>query len=96
MSWTMTKKPHSLGGIQKLYKFSNGLILSAIKTDFSYGNRRHMGEQGLWEIAVLTNKFGEWKTRDIFPDADDDVIGWLTDDDLTNCLDAVDKASILI
>ena len=34
MSWTMTKKPHSLGGIQKLYKFSNGLVVSAIKTDF--------------------------------------------------------------
>lgn len=50
------------GGIEKLYKFSNGLSVSAIKNDFSYGNR--FGE-GLWEIAVF-DESGSWKTKDVF------------------------------
>jgi hypothetical protein len=76
MSWDIEVVNNSLGGIQRLYKFSNGLYLSAVKNSISYGNREHMGEKDQWEIAVVDSE-GNWKTKDIFPDATDDVIGWL-------------------
>jgi len=59
-------------GIQKIYKFSNGLTVSAIRTPYSYG-----GRDGKWEMAVMTRD-GDWFTKQIFLDADDDVIGHLT------------------
>lgn len=76
MPWDIEIVTNSLGGIQRLYKFSNGLYLSAVQNSMSYGNREYMGEKGQWEIAVVDSD-GNWKTKDIFPDATDDVIGWL-------------------
>lgn len=76
MSWDVEIVNNSFGGIQRRYKFSNGLCLSAVQDFMSYGNREYMGEKGQWEIAVLDPK-GNFKTKDIFPNADDDVIGWL-------------------
>ena len=74
MSWNIEVVTNSLGGIQRLYKFSNGLYLSAVQNSMSYGNREYMGEKGQWEIAVIDSD-GNWKTKDIFQDATDDVIG---------------------
>jgi len=75
MSWDMEINTR-FGGVQRIYKFSNGLFASAVQNPISYGNREHMGERGQWELAVLDSK-GNFKTKEVFPDADDDVIGWL-------------------
>ena len=77
----MVQRPHEvMDGIQRTYIFENGLLLSAIKTKTSYG-----GKAGMWEIGVL--KDGEFITKKIFPAADDDVIGWIKDDDLYKYLE---------
>ena len=79
----MVQRPHEvMDGIQRTYTFENGLLLSAIKTTTSYG-----GRDGLWEIGVL--KDGEFITKKVFPTADDDVVGWVKDDDLYGYLEAV-------
>lgn len=80
----MKQEPHPLheGGIQRTYQFKHYLV-SAIKTDFSYG-----GKKGLWEIAVL-GKDNEFVTRDIWYDLDDDVIGYVTDGQLKQYLEDV-------
>lgn len=85
MSWTMTKRPSSLGGVQKYYKFSNGLRLSVVKHLLSYGH-----DKDLWEVAVLDSK-SNWKTKEVFPDATDDVIGWLEPDEVVDIISKVDK-----
>ena len=36
------------GGVQKIYKFPNGLGASVVSHQYSYG-----GKNGLWEVAVL-------------------------------------------
>ena len=78
----MVQRPHEvMDGIRRTYTFENGLLLSAIKTKTSYG-----GKAGMWEIGVL--KDGEFITKNIFPTADDDVIGWIKDDDLYKYLEA--------
>ena len=79
----MVQRPHEvMDGVQRTYTFENGLLLSAIKTTTSYG-----GRDGLWEIGVL--KDGEFITKKVFPTADDDVVGWVKDDDLYGYLEAV-------
>lgn len=61
-----------LNGVAKTQILNKETTFSAVKHDGSYGNK-----QGLWEIAVWA-KDGEWLTQKIFSDASDDVIGWLT------------------
>ena len=79
----MVQRPHEvMDGVRRTYTFENGLLLSAIKTTTSYG-----GRDGLWEIGVL--KDGEFITKKVFPTADDDVVGWVKDDDLYGYLEAV-------
>ena len=80
----MKQEPHPLhkGGIQRTYQFKHYLV-SAIKTDFSYG-----GKDGLWEIAVL-GKDSQFVTRDIWHDLDDDVIGHVSDSQLKQYLEDV-------
>ena len=80
----MKQEPHPLhkGGIQRTYQFKH-YLLSAIKTDFSYG-----GKNGLWEIAVL-GKDSQFVTRDIWHDLDDDVIGHVSDSQLKQYLEDV-------
>jgi hypothetical protein len=83
MSWTMTEKEHEqYGGVHRHYHFGNEVVLSAIRTYFSYG-----GKEGLWEIGVV-NKEG-WLTQQIFPSAGDDVIGWLTEEELLQYVNRV-------
>lgn len=86
---TMVQKPHpmDLKGIQRTYKFGNGLHVSAIKTLFSYG-----GKNNLWEIAVMDGEDGGFVTRNFF-DVDDDVIGHLDENELFEHLKIVSEAS---
>jgi hypothetical protein len=48
--------PAGMGGVQKVYQFPNGLGASVICSPFSYG-----GDEGLWELGVLTfDDKGNW------------------------------------
>jgi len=62
--------------VQKLYRFPNGFGASVIRGEFSYG-----GEDGLWELGVIKFDGDGYKLtypKDICPD--EDVVGWLTDE----------------
>lgn len=81
----MVQKKHPCGeGIQRTYKFLNGLSVSAIKTPYSYGNDDE------WEIAVMYAD-GSWATKQVFPDSWDDVIGYISDKKLFEILEKVDS-----
>lgn len=71
-------------GVQKIYKFDNRYGASVIRHDFSYGS-----EQGLWELAVMT--FNETGGSHICYSTDitDDVLGYLTDEDVLNTLEQI-------
>jgi hypothetical protein len=82
---TVVKTKHHCGeGIQKVYKFENGLCVSAIKTPYSYG-----GRDDKWEISVMDRE-GGWFTKQIFLDADDDVIGHIPNNELQGYLEEVE------
>jgi len=75
--------PSGLGGIQKIYRFDNGYGASVVCTSFSYG-----GPEGLWELAVIEFTGKENDKYNLIYDTPitDDVIGYLSEDNLKNLL----------
>lgn len=76
------------GGIQYIFKFPNGHGASVIKTHHSYGR-----VDDLWELAVLEFEEGNDEHWDINYDTDitDDVIGYLTDEDVRDYLKQIEE-----
>ena len=72
------------GGVQKIFKFDNMYGASVVKHKYSYG-----GDVGLWELAVI--KYQDKDKWDIVYDTGitDDVIGYLTDDDVCILLEQI-------
>lgn len=62
---------------QYIYKAANGYGASIIRGHHTYG-----GEKGLWELAVLDSEGGITYDTPIT----DDVIGWLSDDQVNELL----------
>lgn len=88
-NFVMTQKKHPGGeGIQRVYRFSNELELSVIKTPWSYG-----GKNNLWEIAAMDSD-GNFVTQEIWSGLDDDVIGHVTDEQLKTYLEDVHKHKV--
>lgn len=76
-------KPHPAGdGVMVQEHFDNGYGVSVIRTEFTYG-----GKKGLYELAVL--KDGEIHYDN--PVAKGDVVGWLTENDVTELMDKIQK-----
>lgn len=71
------------GGIQKIYQFRNNYGASVVKHYFSYGH-----EDDLWELAVM---YFEGPKRHICytTHITDDVLGYLTDEDVLNTLEQI-------
>lgn len=70
------------GGTQTLHKFDNGYGASVI----SGGTYTYGADQGLKELAVL--KFGDGDNYKLCYETEitDDVLGYLTDEDVTDLL----------
>ena len=68
------------GGIQYKASFPNGYGASIVCHPFSYGN-----EEGLWELAVLNKEGNICYDTPIT----NDVLGWLTDEDVNIILDQI-------
>ena len=68
------------GGVQQLYQFLNGYGASVVKHPYSYG-----GPEGFWELAVV-----KWDGADCklcyTTEITDDVIGWLTAEEVMEYL----------
>jgi len=73
--------PHSEGKVGRIF-FENGYGASVAQHKYSYG-----GEEGLYELAVL-DKDGNL-TYDT--EITNDVIGWLTEDDVENLLSRIES-----
>ena len=73
-------------GIQSIVKFENNYGASVVKHEYSYG-----GKQGLYELAVI--KYDESDDLDICYDTPitDDVLGYLTEDDVTDYLTQIEQ-----
>lgn len=80
-----TRTHPSGSGIQHKYKFDNGYGASVVRALFSFFGGSYGADQGLWELAVIG------------PDGDlaydtpitNDVLGWLSDDQVAETLDAI-------
>ena len=76
----------SNNGIQAIVKFENNYGASVVKHRFSYG-----GAHGLYELAIIKyDENGDW---DICYDTPitNDVLGYLTEDDVTNYLTKIEQ-----
>jgi hypothetical protein len=73
------------GGVQKQYKFDNGYGASVVLHNGSYGN-----EQDLWELAVIKWN-GENYNLVYDTDITDDVIGYLTLDEVEDILSRIES-----
>lgn len=80
----LIRKGKQYDGIQYVFKFPNGYGASVIKTRYSYGS-----EQDLWEMALIF--FDEDGSSDLTyeRDFDDDVKGYLTDDNVIELLEKI-------
>lgn len=73
------------GGSQVIHKFENGYGASVVQHEFSYGS-----EDGLSELAVLKFDGDDWNlTYDT--EITDDVIGYLTEEDVQDLLVRIEK-----
>lgn len=73
------------GGVQAVMFFPNGYGVSVVKHQYSYG-----GDRGLWEIAVLKGTEDNWKLC-YDTDITDDVLGYQTDQDVTDVMRRVQE-----
>lgn len=74
------------GGVQKIYKFDNGYGASVVRHLFSYG-----GEQGLWEMALLSFDDISWHITYREDFANGDVAGYLSDKDVLELLEWIKR-----
>ena len=71
-------QPHPMGiGEQCIVQFPNGYGASIVKGEYTYG-----GKQGLYEIAI----FGKDGQITYSTPITDDVLGYLSEEDVTNTL----------
>lgn len=72
------------GGVQMLYRFSNGYGASVVRHSFSYGSA-----QGFWEIAVI-----KWSGEDFEIVYDtpitNDVIGYVPESEIKGYLSQIE------
>ena len=73
------------GGSQVIHKFENGFGASVVQHEFSYGS-----EDGLSELAVLKFDGDDWDI-DYSTEITDDVIGYLTEEDVQDLLVQIEK-----
>lgn len=68
--------PSSAGGVRAVAQFPNGYRASVVRGDFTYG-----GDRGFYELAVMDDRGICYDTP-----ITDDVLGYLTPDDVTRLL----------
>lgn len=75
-------KSHSIGnGLQAVMNFDNDYGVSVVKFNGSYGYN-----SDLWEVAILYKDALTYNT-----DITDDVLGYQTDQDVTDVMEKVQK-----
>ena len=85
-------KPKDLGGFDSQTHFKNGHTLSVVCGGFAYCNPRKdldsPDEYTSFEIAIWDDKHN-WVTKRFFPDHHDDVVGWLSRDEINDLMNRI-------
>lgn len=81
-------KPHPIGGGGRALQIGNNNVEFSIVggTSGLYGNFINT-----FEVAILDKENGEFITKFFYPDANDDVIGYMSGEDLESLLNKVLK-----
>lgn len=84
--YMIEKFEDELKGIHYIFKFPNDYGASVIKGKYTYGCERDLWEMGL----IFFNENGDWLIT-YERDFDDDVKGYLTDDNVNELLEKIKK-----
>ena len=80
-------KPRDFGGVGATQTFDNGITISVQASKMNYSTPKEdltsSDEFSSFEVAMW-DEDGEWVTRDLVPDAGDDVVGWQSRDEINN------------
>jgi len=82
-------RPLESGAVQKLYRFKNNYGASVVKGEHTYG-----GEEGLWELAVVTFKTNGKFNLCYGTPITEDVEGHLTDDAVEELLTKIEALPV--
>lgn len=81
---SLVDENHDDWGHQYIFRFPNNYGASVVRNRGSYGN-----EQDLWEMALIFfDEYGDWGLT-YERDFDDDVKGYLTDDNVIELLEKI-------
>lgn len=80
--------PLDPNGLQKVYRFSNGYGASVVRSRYSYGNK-----EGKYELAVIQFDNQKNDSWDLCYETHltNDVLGWLTWDEVEKYLSEIEK-----
>ena len=85
-------KPRDVGGFTSTTHFKNGYTLSVVCGSFAYCTPREdldsPDKHSSFEIAIWDDK-ENWVTKRFFPDHHDDVVGWLSRDEINDLMDRI-------
>ena len=80
------------GGVGANYTFDNGITLSVQAGNINYSTPREdlpsADNYASFEIAMW-DKDGEWITQDIVPGHNDDVVGWVSRDEIDEIISII-------
>lgn len=84
-------------GVASLLKFDNGFELSIVAGPHKYSLPTYESNSpddfSSFEIAVFDPQ-GNWATKEFFPDHHDDVVGWLSRDEINDLMLLIQKNGI--
>lgn len=87
LEFTEMVNDYSVNGKRARMMFDNGYGVSVVQSDMTYG-----GKEGLYELAVLDD---EEAGPIYYTSVTDDVLGWLTEDDVTTHMLEVQSLPLL-
>lgn len=80
------------GGWAGWYDFDNGCKISVICGEFAYSTPKLSlsgpAEYDQFEVAIL-GADGEWATKEILPNSEEDVIGWLSREKISEIMELI-------
>ena len=81
------------------YTFENGYRISVVCGEMAYCTPKLylklIEEYESFEIAILDNN-NEWATKEILPGAEDDVVGWLSPDNISEIMNPINAHKVNI
>lgn len=85
-------EPRDFGGVGAKHTFDNGITISVQASQFNYSTPKEdltsSDDFVSFEVAMW-DEDGEWATKDLVPDHDDDVLGWQDRDEINTLMNKI-------